>query len=77
MDDLTCNHRESGLCPECRDDYETDSSAWLEFGCHPAGQARWEEFRREMDAKAAREREAESQRCWAPPADGHDDAIPF
>lgn len=42
---LTCDHMpegEEGLCPDCQADYEEDAFAWIEFGPHPQGQARWQ-----------------------------------
>lgn len=32
---LTCIHAKVGLCPSCREEYDTDPLAWLEYGQHP------------------------------------------
>ncbi len=38
---LTCIHllavHADGLCPSCEEDYNTDPSAWIEFGDHTEG----------------------------------------
>jgi len=34
---MNCLHCETGLCPECQADYDTDSQAWLEYGQHAEG----------------------------------------
>ncbi len=38
---LTCIHSKSGLCKSCQDEYDIDPTAWIEFGDHPEGIARW------------------------------------
>ena len=50
MPDLTCIHAQHGLCPACQAEYDADKEAWLEYGNHPAGLARW---RAELEAIAA------------------------
>ena len=50
MSDLTCIHREQGLCPECQAAYDTDPAAFAEFGDHADGLRRWEELKADMDA---------------------------
>lgn len=54
MDDLNCIHAESGLCPNCRADYEEDPGAWLEFGRNPQGIANWQALQEEIAADQAR-----------------------
>lgn len=66
-DDLTCIHQPGGLCPACREDFEADPSAWLEFGDHPAGRANWRALLDDIAADAAR----------TPPAAASDSEIPF
>lgn len=68
----TCIHRDSGLCPECQEEYDTDFAAWIEFGYHPEGCRRWEE---ELQRQAAWDAERERQRVNRPPVDDSD--IPF
>lgn len=37
-----CIHGDGlSLCQACQAEYETDPTAYLEFGEHPAGQAAW------------------------------------
>jgi hypothetical protein len=38
---LTCIHSTDGLCEQCQADYDEDPDAWIEYGPHPAGIARW------------------------------------
>lgn len=49
---LTCIHAAEGLCPACREEYETDPDAWYTYGYHPEGIARWNELVAELDAAA-------------------------
>lgn len=44
----TCIHRQSGLCPDCQADFDADPMAWIEFGNHPQGLARWQDLQEEM-----------------------------
>lgn len=50
-----CIHSPDGrtLCPACAEDYRIDPQAYLEYGLHPAGQARWAELQAEMDRDRA------------------------
>ena len=50
MCDLTCIHQSSGLCSECQEAYLVDPQAYMDYGDHPVGIARWNAFREEMDA---------------------------
>jgi hypothetical protein len=57
-----CVHGDgTGLCPGCRADHDEDPAAWLEFGDHPAGIARWaaEQEQIARDAAAAVSRPAD------------------
>jgi len=47
MSDLTCIHA-PGLCPKCREEYDEDPTAWLEFGDYPEGIARWQRLQEEI-----------------------------
>jgi hypothetical protein len=51
----TCNHRLAegltGLCRECQAEYDTDPTAWEEFGHHPAGEQNWADLVAEMDVE--------------------------
>ena len=38
---MTCIHATAGLCPACQAEYDYDPDAYLEYGDHPAGLARW------------------------------------
>jgi hypothetical protein len=62
---ITCVHARVGLCSHCLDDFERDPVAYLNFGFHPAGIARWKAFCEEM---AHRYRDAST-----PPSDD----VPF
>jgi hypothetical protein len=68
--DLTCVHADQGLCPACQAEYEEDPQAWIEFGDHPAGLARWKPVQDAMD----REAEDLARDGLLPPSD---DTIPF
>jgi hypothetical protein len=48
--DLTCIHSPAGLCESCREDYDADPSAWVEFGNHNEGLRRWRELQAEIAA---------------------------
>jgi hypothetical protein len=41
----TCDHQRAkgltGLCGECRAEYDEDPGAYEEFGHHPAGERNW------------------------------------
>lgn len=50
---LTCIHSTAGLCPACQADYDEDPAAWLEFGDHPEGIARWKAEQERIDRNAA------------------------
>lgn len=51
----TCIHRPAGgLCPNCQAEYEADPTAWIDYGYHSAGLARWEAELDAMDAAARR-----------------------
>lgn len=68
MSYLNCIHALPGLCPGCQASYEEDPGAWIEFGDHPEGIARWEALQAEMAAYHAAN----------PQTDVHDDSdIPF
>ncbi len=67
-DPMTCIHRQHGLCPDCQEEHDADPGAWLEFGRHVAGIARWEKF----EAELAADRQAEET-----VAVFQDDEIPF
>ena len=44
MSDITCIHAPpgvTGLCTTCREEYDEDALAFLEYGQHEAGEARW------------------------------------
>lgn len=49
---LTCIHREAlnrlGLCSSCKEEFETDPLAFIEYGSHPEGIRRWEALQAEM-----------------------------
>lgn len=32
-----CIHSDTGLCPDCRAEFDEDPDAWWEFGAHPQG----------------------------------------
>lgn len=70
MDGLTCIHAASGLCPECQADYDEDPDAWIEFGPHPEGIARW---KAEEAIQAEWERQNPAPTETQPP----DPVIPF
>jgi hypothetical protein len=77
---LTCDHRNLGLCPACRADYEEDPQAFEQFGCHPEGRRRWAELQAEFAADwAAEEERVRLERLAAEPAPEpyRDDEIPF
>ena len=40
---VTCIHSANGLCRTCQAEYDADPDAYIEFGQHPAGEARWKE----------------------------------
>lgn len=73
MPALTCIHATSagsaGLCDQCYADYQEDPEAFLEFGDHPEGLARWRELQAEMSEYAARQA--------ALPTTAPDPTIPF
>lgn len=48
---MTCIHSDTGLCPDCQADYDVDPLAWLEFGLHTEGIARWNTLRAEIAAQ--------------------------
>ena len=50
---LTCTHQAAGLCADCQADYDEDPAAWLEFGNHPEGLARWNAEQAMIDRDAA------------------------
>jgi hypothetical protein len=52
-DPMTCVHRESGLCDDCRADADEDFPAWLEYGRHSEGDRRWRELQAELAARPA------------------------
>lgn len=45
---MTCIHQPHGLCASCQSEHDADPLAWLEFGNHPAGLARWQSLQTEM-----------------------------
>ena len=51
---LTCIHSLAGLCRACQDEYDTDPAAFIEFGNHPEGIARWQGLLAEIAADADR-----------------------
>jgi hypothetical protein len=59
---LTCIHTDVGLCLRCREDYDEDAQAWIEFGHHAAGIAAWDALQAEIAAEQAREPSAQEQR---------------
>lgn len=59
--DMTCIHRESGLCPACQADFDADPEAWVEFGDHPAGIERWEALQAEL-REGARDEARQTER---------------
>jgi hypothetical protein len=56
-DHLTCTHQiaagKTGLCPGCQEEYETDPSAWYEYGHHPRGEENWRKTQEEIAEFAA------------------------
>lgn len=47
-----CIHRDGcTLCPDCQEQYDTDPTAWEEYGHHPDGERRWAELQAEMSAR--------------------------
>lgn len=64
---LTCTHAERGLCAQCQVEFDEDPMAYLEYGSHPDGEARWKALLEEM-----------AQRPERPEPPGYDDShIPF
>lgn len=52
MHPTPCIHTNgSGLCPDCQAEYDTDPTAWEEYGHHAEGERRWAELRAEMNAR--------------------------
>lgn len=52
---ITCFHASLGLCSECQAEHDEDPQAWIEYGPHPDGNARWESLQGEI-AQAADDR---------------------
>lgn len=50
---MTCIHSALGLCQSCQADYDTDPTAYIEFGDHPAGIARWQAEQAIIEASMA------------------------
>lgn len=72
-----CIHSQTGLCDDCRRDFDADPESWLEYGDHQEGLKRWADLQAEMDAyavQAAREREAVGETVSTRE---QDDEIPF
>jgi hypothetical protein len=73
---LTCIHQENkgqtGLCRHCQDEYAADPEAYLEYGDHREGIARWEEMERLMNE--CHKGETEPRADYKP---NHDFEIPF
>jgi len=57
---MTCIHSTTGLCPDCQANHDEDPTAWMEYGNHPDGIARWKALQEEMAAEAAAEAITES-----------------
>ena len=46
---LTCIHAESGLCPDCQQEFDFDPVAYIDYGDHPEGIERWAEVQKLMN----------------------------
>lgn len=55
-DPMICIHSAAGLCRRCRELYEEDPEAWIEYGNHSAGIRRRQEMQEEIDAERDRAR---------------------
>lgn len=52
MNPTPCIHGDGKtLCPDCQEEYDTDPTAWEEYGHHAEGERRWAELQAEMNAR--------------------------
>lgn len=49
---MDCIHQikinQSGLCPECQEEYDYDPQSYIEYGDHPEGLKNWNHLLDEM-----------------------------
>ena len=52
MHPTPCIHGDGrNLCPSCQAEYDTDPTAWEEYGHHAEGLRRWAELQAEMSTR--------------------------